>query len=182
MWKKLLLLVLAAGLTAGVNLRPCCTLSVNGRALEGEYSPGAVTRGSYVAALAADEIVQGRASYPYVKSRVSLCFGRPEGETKTLTDELLKSTPGVEKNEAVYVDGERMGSVSDGAELRERLNLFIINQLPTWAVSGRISGNLELCPQYSRVGQTTNTDDMVLLISGMAPVYYFDGKGYMSRA
>ena len=40
-----------------------------------------------------------------------------------------------------------------------------------------ISGDLRIRPIYSRAGHETNYDDMVLLISGMAPVLYVDQNG-----
>ena len=40
----------------------------------------------------------------------------------------------------------------------------------------------EIRTQYSRTGSETNEDDMILLVTGMAPVLYSDGSGYVSMA
>ena len=62
-------------------------------------------------------------------------------------------------------------------ELYNKLRSFIRNQMPTTAVSGTISGKLSIQRLYSRQGQETNYRDMVLLVSGMAPVIYLDENG-----
>ena len=182
MWKKLLLLVLAAGLTAAANTRMCCSVKIDGQELDGVYSPGAVTLGRHVAALTADEIVREDAEYPELRRHYSLCLGRPSGTVAALSDAVLRRTGGVDITDGVYVDGERLGAVEDGELLCRRLSEFITNQLPLWADAGDISGDLDIYSQYSRAGELTDVDDMVLLISGMAPVYYYDYDGHISRA
>lgn len=52
--------------------------------------------------------------------------------------------------------------------------------MPTWAVNGYLSRGVEFRTQYSRTGSETNEDDMILLVTGMAPVLYSDGSGYVS--
>jgi hypothetical protein len=52
--------------------------------------------------------------------------------------------------------------------------------MPNAAVFGNISGELRICPVYSRSGHETNYEDMILLISGMAPVIYVDDSGKLA--
>ena len=82
-------------------------------------------------------------------------------------------------NSAVYVGGVRLGSVPDSAEFQTGLDSYIRNTMPTWAVNGYLSRGVEFRTQYSRTGSETNEDDMILLVTGMAPVLYSDGSGYV---
>ena len=78
--------------------------------------------------------------------------------------------------------GVRLGSVPDSAEFQTGLDSYIRNTMPTWAVNGYLSRGVEFRTQYSRTGSETNEDDMILLVTGMAPVLYSDGSGYVSMA
>ncbi|MBR1456937.1 MAG: hypothetical protein IJ594_07235, partial [Oscillospiraceae bacterium] len=101
-------------------------------------------------------------------------------DAAALTDALLRACPGLTLADGVFVNGVRLGTVEDGAVLRERLRASILGQMPNAAVSGNISGELQIRPVYSRAGHETNYDDMVLLISGMAPVIYLDADGRLA--
>ena len=182
MWKKLLLLALAFGFFAAANARLCCTLSLEGRRLDALYSPWEAARGEYAARLAAEEIVSGHAGVPAARRSWRLSLSPALGQARTLSDAMLRATEGIAVTKGVYVDGQRLGAVSDGNALRTRLERFIRSQLPSWAVTGQINGQLELRPQYSRKGAVTDPGDMVLLISGMAPVLYSDNGGHVSWA
>ena len=182
MWKKALMLALSLGLMTAANLRMYCTVSVCGQELDGLYTRKAVERGRLVSTLAAEEILRDKASPPIPDIRLKPSISKPSRQSGELTDALLRATNGVDVTYGVYVKQQRMGAVEDAAELRAQLNSFITNQLPTWAVSGQISEKLNIVRQYSRAGQTTGTADMVLLITGAAPVFYSDGDGYVNRA
>ena len=49
--------------------------------------------------------------------------------------------------------------------------------MPTSAVGGTFSEELSVRRVYTRSGSATNYDDMVLLVSGMAPAVYVDREG-----
>ena len=65
-------------------------------------------------------------------------------------------------------------------DLRRALQRSIRGQMPLRAVSGSISGELELRSVYTRAGSCTPDSDMVLLITGMAPVIYLDPEGKLA--
>ena len=75
------------------------------------------------------------------------------------------------------MNGVFLGTVADGQLLREKTRDFISSQMPNAAVFGAISGELEIKTVYTRKNHHTNYDDMLLLISGMAPVIYTDEYG-----
>ena len=119
---------------------------------------------------------------PETQRHYMLSLSRPDGSRAELADALLRSTPGVTVNSAVYVGGVRLGNVPDSAEFQTGLDSYIRNTMPTWAVNGYLSRGVEFRTQYSRTGSETNEDDMILLVTGMAPVLYSDGSGYVSMA
>ena len=131
---------------------------------------------------AAEEILPGFADMPETERHYMLSLSRPDGSRAELADALLRSTPGVTVNSAVYVGGVRLGNVPDSAEFQTGLDSYIRNTMPTWAVNGYLSRGVEFRTQYSRTGSETNEDDMILLVTGMAPVLYSDGSGYVSMA
>ncbi len=182
MWQKLLLLLPALLLTAAANVRFCCAASVCGQEADVLYSPEALERALRVSSMAAEEILEGEAVSPLSSIRLKPCIRRPLGTSAELTDALLRATAGVDVSYGVYVKNQRMGSVEDREQLEKELDEFITNQLPTWAVSGEVSEKLNFQRQYSRAGKTTDTADMVLLITGAAPVFYSDGNGYVNLA
>lgn len=177
MWKKAVLASLSLLLLAASNLHLCCRVSVDGRRLEGLYAPRQVDRAASAAAWAAAEILGESPDLPELRRRTALSFRAPAGDVTELTDALLTGVPGVVLAETATVNGVRLGTVADGSELRTRLDRFINGQMPTMAVSGGISGKLQLTSCYSRRDLTVNVDDMVLLITGMAPVVYVDENG-----
>lgn len=182
MWKKLLLSVAALGFAALSNMHLCCTLSVGGQELDGLYSPFTADRGTVAAGMAAEEIVAGPAQLPELRRRYRLSLLPAGGSSPEVSDALLRQTPGVALSQGVFVNSVYLGCVEDREELLHALRQFIMNQLPTWAETGYLSQEMTIRPQYSRSGSQTPVEDMVLLVSGMAPVMYSDGEGYVARA
>ncbi len=177
MWKKILLCTLSLLLLLIGNLRLGCTLSINGTELQGIYSSKDVRKAEQTALAAAEELVPGYALLPEISKRWSLSVIPPKGGRLFATDAILSSCPGVKKGNGVYVNGILLGTVSDGDILREKTRDYILNQMPNAAVFGSISGDLEIKTVYTRKNHDTNYEDMLLLISGMAPVIYTDQYG-----
>ena len=177
MWKKLTLTGLSLLLLAASNLQLHCRVTVNGREAEGLYALSTVDDAATLATLAAEEILQGPAVMPEIHRTYCLGFSEADGDGPALADTILQSVTGVKLADVAYVNGTRLGIVEDGDELRERLERFIGSQMPTTAVSGSISGQLQIVKLYSRTNRATNYDDMVLLVTGMAPVLYVDDTG-----
>lgn len=182
MGRKILLLAAALAFLWLSNLRLCCAVRVEGRELEGLYSLSAADRGRSAARAAAEEIARGPAllSEPELSYRLSL---RPAGGgSAEICSAMLESSPQVELQQAVYINSVYLGSVEQREELLTALRQFITGQLPSWAEHGYLSQELSFKEQYGRTGGATPVEDMVLLISGMAPVMYSDGEGYVARA
>ena len=177
MKKKLPLLALALLMLLGANLRPCYALKVGGEALEGLYSPAQLRRCRQQAAGAAEELLSGPAALPEAEKTLCLRFQRARGDEAALTKALLLSTPGLRLADEVFINGTRLGTVEDGKLLFEKLRQSILNQMPNAATVGNISGQLQTRRVISRDGTQTNYDDMILLITGMAPVIYVDDNG-----
>ena len=182
MWKKLLLLTLALGFGLAANMHLCCSLWVDGQELAGLYSPLDADRARTAAGAAAEEIVSGPAQQPRLSLRYRLRLRPASGTVPEISAALLDATPGVERSDGVYVSGVYLGSVADREALFSSLRQFITGQLPTWAETGYLSQELVTRPQYGRAGSQTPVEDMVLLVSGMAPVLYSDGRGYVASA
>ena len=182
MWKKLLLSVLALGFAAAANTHLCCSLRVDGQALNGLYTPVDADRAQTAAAAAAEEILSGPAQLPQLRRHYCLRLRPGAGTVPEISTALLDATAGVERSEGVYVSGVYLGSVESREELFGSLRQFITGQLPTWAESGYLSQELVTRPQYGRSGSQTPVEDMVLLVSGMAPVMYSDGQGHIASA
>lgn len=182
MWKKLLLSALALGFALAANTHLCCSLRVDGQELAGLYAPADTDRARTAAAAAAEEIVAGPAQTPRFQRRYCLSLRPAAGTVPEVSAALLDTTPGVERSEGVYVSGVYLGSVQSREALLSSLRQFIAGQLPTWAESGYLSQELNTRPQYGRTGSQTPVEDMVLLVSGMAPVMYSDGQGHVSSA
>ena len=177
MWKKFLLLALALGFATATNMHLCCSLWVDGQALPGIYRLADRDRARTAAGAAAEEIVSGPAQQPRLHQRYHLRLRPASGTVPELSAALLDATPGVERSEGVYVSGVYLGSVADREELFGSLRQFITGQLPTWAETGYLSQELVTRPQYGRAGSQTPVEDMVLLVSGMAPAVYTDQDG-----
>lgn len=182
MWRKLLLLALALSFMAAANLHLCCAVTVGGQELEGLYSPFTVYRGRSAAGAAAEEILEGPANVPELSKSYRLSLHPAEGKSAEISSAIMDGTPGVELNQGVFINSVYLGSVSQKDELLNELKQFITGQLPTWAEWGYLSQELSFKAQYSRSGSDTAVEDMVLLVSGMAPVMYSDGEGYVARA
>ena len=177
MWKKIFLCSLSLCLLLLGNLHRCCSLSINGTELQGLYSPKDVKRAEQTALSAAEELLSGHAMLPEIEKTWSLSIIPPMGGRMYLTDAVLSACPGVKKGNGVSVNGVFLGTVTDGDVLREKTRAFILNQMPNSAVFGSISGELQIETVYTRKNHDTNYDDMLLLISGMAPVIYTDQYG-----
>ena len=159
------------------HLHPQYRVTVEGASLPGTYSAAALRRGQEAAEEAAEEILRYAAKLPTVERRLRLSFSPAGDDTPALTAALLRCVSGVTLSDAVSVNGIRLGTVSDGDRFCELLRVSILAQMPGSAVSGNISGRLELQRVYTRSDADTDDGDMVLLVTGMAPVIYLDGKG-----
>ncbi len=175
-----LLLVLAVLGLLCANLRVQYRVTVAGASLPGRYSPSVLREGQRAAEAAADEILRYDAKMPETHLRLGFGFRRPENDVKALTAALLDAVSGVARADAVTVNGIRLGTVPDGERFCRALRDSILNQMPTAAVSGNISGQLSLRRVYTRADGHTNDEDMVLLVTGMAPVIYLDGSGKLA--
>ena len=178
--KKICLLLVSLLTLFAVHLHPLYRLQVDGAALPGLYSPEEIRRARDIAAAATEELTGGEASAFPLSARLQLSLRPGSGDLAALTDALILSGPEVVLADGVFVNGTRLGTVEDGRMLRELLRQDIINQMPNAAVFGNISGQLEIRPVYSCAGKETNYADMILLISGMAPVIYLDSEGRLA--
>ncbi len=178
--RRWLPLALGLALLAAANLRPAYRVRVSGEALPELYSLRQTETCMAAARAAAEEILLEESGEPRLERRFCLCLGRPSGSEAALTDALLRSVPGIGVSDAVWVNGTRLGTVADGERLCALLRASILGQMPHAAVSGSISGQLSLERVYTRAGQDTPDRDMVLLITGMAPVIYVDEQGRLA--
>ncbi|MBR3475298.1 MAG: hypothetical protein IKH34_09595 [Oscillospiraceae bacterium] len=169
-----LLLMLAA------NLRPVYGVSVAGRELPGRYARRQTERCAALARKAAEEILGTAEAVPTPELHLHLSLRPAAGDEAVLTDALLCSTEGVAVSDEVRVNGTRLGTVADREALRIALDRSIRRQMPMAAVSGSIRGHLEYRRVYTRAGGDTPLSDMVLLITGMAPVVYVDADGKLA--
>jgi len=182
MKKKLLLLPLALSFSVLSATNLCCSVTVGGRRLDARYSPFSLYCGQRAAAAAIEEIVPGEADVPAAAAHLSLSFTPPEGTARELSGALMRESHDVMLTNGVYVDGKRLGSVASAEALYARLDRFITGQMPNWATRGEFSRDVTVRREYTRAGYVATTDDMALLVSGAAPVMYFNEDGYMSRA
>lgn len=169
-----LLLMLAA------NLRTGYAVTVAGETLPGRYGKGQTERCLDLARETAEEILGDSAAVKPPELRLRLGFSRGEGDEALLADALLRATEGITVSQEVLVNGDRLGTVQDGEALRRALERSIRSQMPLAAVSGSISGRISLRPVYTREGGDTSLSDMVLLITGRAPVVYVDKNGKLA--
>ena len=175
--KKLIAAACALLFTVLAHLNVGWLVSVEGTAVEGCFSSSCIRRAEMTARLAAEEILPGRAVMPGIERRLHLSLRAPIEDVSALSHALLMKTPGLCLRDFVSVNGITLGCVEDGAVLMDELRGFIQNQMPNAAVSGSFSGEIGLEPLYTRSGVETNYADMVLLVSGMAPVMYVDEDG-----
>lgn len=176
-WKKGGLLALALLTLVAAHLHLYYRVTVDGQRLDGFYTQEAIRRSKQIAAETAEELLAGAAPALSCRRSLRLSLRPADGDSLTLTDALIRACPGVELADGVFINGVKLGTVESGAELYARLRASIVGQMPNAAVFGNISGELQIRPVYSRVGHETNYEDMILLISGMAPVIYVDGSG-----
>lgn len=177
MKRKWLVLLLALLLLGGANLRPVCAVTVAGEALEELYTPQALRRCRALAEETAEEILQGRALVPEPECRWRLSLHRARGNEKLLTDRLIRSVTGIRLRDGVFLNGQKLGTVEDGSALLSLLRSSILEQMPASAVSGNISGRVQIRPLYTRSGSESSYEDMLQRILGMAPVVYLDSSG-----
>lgn len=178
--RRLRLAVLGLALLLLSNLRPACRVSVSGQALPGLFSPRQLRAAVALARETAEELLDESDALTEPERRFCLTLRRPDGDPARLTDALLRSLEGLAVAEEVRVNGVRLGTVEDGLRLTRTLERSIRGQMPHAAVSGSISGRLELRRVYTRLGRNTPDADMVLLITGMAPVVYLDAQGRLA--
>ena len=175
--KKLGLLGLALLMLFVSNLHLYCRVTVEGQPLEGLYEPAAVKLAGQIAARVADELLPGDVKAPRCRRAYKLSLRPANGEFAALTDAMILAYSGIVLADGVFVNGVPVGTVENGAILRERLRSQILAQMPNAAVFGNISGDLQIQAIYSRVGHETSYDDMILLVSKIAPVIYVDSNG-----
>lgn len=177
MWKKILLSLISLTLLLAANLNVCWKVKVSGKDVYGLYSTSQFRACEKAAVSAADEICRDEAQIPMFKKSLRLSFLPPAGKEKLLTDRMILSVPGICLSDEIFVDGERLGTVPDSNVLYNELRSYIKNQMPNRAVFGSISGEVTVRHVYSCVDRETGYSDMVLLISGAAPVFYVDKDG-----
>lgn len=182
MLKKALLLFAALLFSVGAHLRPCWEYAIPGESPLPACSLQAAAPAERAARDAAEEILPGPAAEGAVTRRLRLRFTRPSLDVRALSDALLRSREGVALCGEVRVDGRRLGWVADGDALREALGRYIENTLPTWADGGVLSRELTIRALYTRERAVANTRDMLMLITGAAPVYYYNAEGKFARA
>lgn len=180
--RKSVLLLAALLLTLGANLRPSCEYELDGERIAPGCGLRTAARAERAAQAAAEEILPGAVPARTLKRRVRLRLRRPEGDARLLADALLRATQGVVSRCEVRVDGRRLGWVEDGDALCEALSAYIRNTLPTWASGGVLSRELAVRRLYTRAGYLTPERDMLLLVTGAAPVFYYDTSGRYARA
>ena len=177
MRKKLLLLSLAILALLAANLKLCCRVTVDGTRLDALYRPDQVREGQRIAREAAEEILSDSARLPDLRRSYRLRLRRADGPLPLLTDALLNGVDGVTRADAVFINGVPLGTVADGAQLLDRLHASIRGQMPNAAIVGNLSGELQIHPVYTRSGGNPEDADMILLITGMAPVVYLNENG-----
>lgn len=182
MFRKGLLLLSALVFAVGAHLRPCWDYTIPGERVLPGFSLSTASLAERAARDAAEEILPGPAGTPACSRRLRLRLTRSSSDVRMLSDALLRSTQGVKLRGEVRVDGERLGWVADEALLRETLARYIGNTLPTWADGGVLSRELTIRSLYTRERPVTSARDMVLLITGAAPVFYYDASGRYARA
>ena len=177
MKRKWFLFPLALLLLLAAHLHLSYRVEVDGEALPGSYSPAQLRHCQELAAQGAAELLQEPGDGPEIRRQPRLSLSLPDGDTASLSRTLLLAYPDLCLADGVFINGVQLGTVEDGAVLYDRLRQSIGSQMPNAAVSGNISGRLQIRKVYSRAGHETDYDDMVLLITGMAPVIYVDSSG-----
>ena len=167
------------GLTVCSHLRPVLDFTVAGQRLSTECTPAAAKAAREAALAAAEEILPGHAAAPEYSRHTRLSFRPGAATAPLLADALLKAQPGVISAYLVYADKTRLGAVADTAQFQSDFAKYIDNTLPTWAKGGSVRG-MTLLPCYTRAEFEIPNEDMILLVTGLSPVMYYDGKGRVS--
>ena len=182
MIRKACMLALALGFVLLAHLRPCCDFELAGERMDLSCTPAAVRRARTAALAAAEEILPGPAALPEGKTRMRLTLGPRADRAPELADALLRGVPGVALRETVWVGERCLGAVSDGAAFTGTLRDYVANTRPSWACGGVLSQPLTLRRSYGRAGYVSTPEDMVLLVTGTAPVIWYDGEGNFAEA
>ena len=72
--------------------------------------------------------------------------------------------------------------MTDAAAFRAKLRAHIENTVPDWAWGGVLSKPLRVERCWGRTGYASAPGDMVLLVTGIAPVLYYDAEGNYATA
>ena len=91
--KKLALLGLALLMLLLSNLHLYCSVTVDGRRLEGLYEPSQIKRAEQIAARTAEELLPGDVQTPRCRRAYRLSLGQAGGDTAVLSDALILSCP-----------------------------------------------------------------------------------------
>ena len=161
----------------GAHLQPLCRVTVAGEALEGRFSPAQIRLAQRAARAAADELQDRPAALIRPRCFYRLSLRRADGDPARLCDALLRRAEGVALADGVSVNGTALGAVTDGTLLLERLYEAMRRDMPEGAAVARLGGNLEIRRVYTRAGHESPVWDMVLRVTGAAPVFYLDGQG-----
>ena len=182
MYKKATLLFAALLFAIGAHLRPCYDYELDGVRIAYGIAPRTASFAELAVRDAAEELLPGNTALPAFHKHLRMRFSKPSSDARQLTDTLLRATAGIVLRDEVRVGGMPLGWVADGEALREALTAYISNTLPVWASGGVLSRELAIRRLYTRDGYLTPTGDMVLLITGAAPVFYYDQTGRFARA
>ena len=177
--KKSIILSLALLFAVGSHLRPRLDFTVSGQRIDTACSIAAAKAAKAAALAAAEEILPDKASLPECKQHMRLSFRKSADSAPLLCDSLLCATKGVMSGSVVYVDGLRLGVIEDAESFRSQFAQYIGNTLPTWAKGGSVRG-MALIPRYTRAAFEVSDNDMIMLVTGLSPVMYYDGKGRVS--
>lgn len=177
--KKSFILSLALLFAVGSHLRPRLDFTVAGQHIDTACSIAAAKAARAAALAAAEEILLGQSSLPEYQQHMRLSFRKSADSSPLLCDSLLRATEGVLSGSIVYVDGLRLGVVEDAESFRSRFAQYIGNTLPTWAKGGSVRG-MTLLPRYTRAAFEVSDNDMIMLVTGLSPIMYYDGKGRVS--
>lgn len=169
--KKAALLLLALLLTLAANCYPSCRVYINGERLDGLYSPRFAAAGELTAEMAAEEITPLSAELPRVSRRYCLSLASPSADVRTLTDSILRETPGVASATKISAEGETLGFVESGAILSERLHEALYAGLSQGMEAG-LQSPLGYERLYTRAELVRSYEEMIALIKATVPVVY----------
>ena len=177
--RKSITLALAIGFALCSHLRPNCDFTVEGQRVKSGCSLAGEKAARQAALAALEEILPGEATLPQYRRHIRLSFSPGADSSPVLCDALLRAEDTVLAGSCVYVAGQRVGVVADSKDFEASFARYIGNTLPTWANSGTVR-KLELVPRYTRTEFEVSNDDMIMLVTGLSPVMYTDGKGRVS--